>query len=127
MVVASTFNAEKHCRVLALMFALLGFLLVSLSLFFLVLITVAEAGTSAELESILNGILAICAVIWLLLAVLPLLGCWSVLKRRPWARIFSIVLSALYLPTFPLGTAVGIYGLWVLTKVETEQYLARAA
>ncbi len=127
MVFASTFNAEKHCSVLARMFALLGFLLVSLSLFFLVLITVAEAGTSAELESILNGILAICAVIWLLLAVLPLLGCWSVLKRRPWARIFSIVLSALYLPTFPLGTAVGIYGLWVLTKVETEQYLARAA
>jgi len=45
----------------------------------------------------------------------------GLLKLRPWARIFGIVISALDLTHIPFGTALGIYGLWVLFNRETER------
>jgi hypothetical protein len=40
----------------------------------------------------------------------------GILKRRPWARVFVLVLGCLYLPCVPFGTILGIYTIWVLTK-----------
>ena len=45
----------------------------------------------------------------------------GLLKRRPWARILTIVLSALNLIIIPFGTLLGIYGLWVLFSQETAR------
>ncbi|PYT24171.1 MAG: hypothetical protein DMG57_29615 [Acidobacteria bacterium] len=45
----------------------------------------------------------------------------GLLRFRPWARILGIVLSVLDLNDVPLGTAVGIYGFWVLLSPETER------
>ena len=45
----------------------------------------------------------------------------GLLKLRPWARILGIVISALDLTHIPFGTALGIYGLWVLFNRETER------
>ena len=45
---------------------------------------------------------------------------WGLLNDKPWARILTIVLSALSLLSVPIGTALGIYGLWVLTHPEVE-------
>jgi hypothetical protein len=47
----------------------------------------------------------------------------GLLQYRPWARMFGIVLSALHLLNVPLGTAVGVYGLWVLLQPQTEALL----
>jgi hypothetical protein len=47
----------------------------------------------------------------------------GLLHYKPWARIVGIVLSALHLPGIPFGTALGIYGLWVLLNRETEMLL----
>jgi hypothetical protein len=44
----------------------------------------------------------------------------GLLKFRPWARIVGIVLSILHLFYIPFGTALGVYGLWVLFNGETE-------
>jgi hypothetical protein len=46
----------------------------------------------------------------------------GLLQFKPWARIGGIILSALDLLSIPpFGTALGIYGLWVLLNRETEQ------
>jgi hypothetical protein len=58
------------------------------------------------------------------LAVLSLPGIVigiGLMRRRPWARIAGIVLSIVSLMIMPFGTAVGVYGLWVLFKGETER------
>ena len=39
---------------------------------------------------------------------------YGVYRLRPWARLAGIVLSILSLLVFPFGTALGVYGLWVL-------------
>jgi hypothetical protein len=39
---------------------------------------------------------------------------------KPWARILAIVVSILHLLNIPFGTALGIYGLWVLFSPRSE-------
>lgn len=38
----------------------------------------------------------------------------ALLREASWARIAGIVLSAIHLLSVPFGTALGVYGLWVL-------------
>ena len=45
---------------------------------------------------------------------------WGLIERRPWARMLAIVLGVLSLFDFPLGTALGIYTLWVLASSSSE-------
>jgi len=46
----------------------------------------------------------------------------GLLKRRPWSRILTLILGVLSLLEIPIGTAVGIYTLWVLLKPEAAQF-----
>jgi hypothetical protein len=46
--------------------------------------------------------------------LIHLLLAWSLFQREPWARILGLVIGFLALLRFPLGTALGIYTLWVL-------------
>ena len=45
----------------------------------------------------------------------------GLLQRRSWARVAGIVISLLNLFNFPLGTMLGVYGLWVLFAKDTER------
>ena len=54
-----------------------------------------------------------------------ILAGWGLLNFKPWARILAIVLSAIRLINIPIGTVLGIYGLWVLFSKETETLFAR--
>ena len=44
----------------------------------------------------------------------------GLLKMQPWGRIVAIIVGVLHILSFPLGTALGIYTLWVLLSAETE-------
>ena len=39
---------------------------------------------------------------------------YGLYQLRPWSRLAGIVLSIISLISFPFGTILGIYGLWVL-------------
>ena len=47
-------------------------------------------------------------------AAVALVAGYGLLNRRPWGRIVAIIAGILALIKFPLGTALGIYTLWVL-------------
>jgi len=76
--------------------------------------------------AVLGGIGLVVFIIILVLSIPSLVAGIGLLKYRPWARILTIVLSALDLVHVPLGTALGVYGLWVLLNQQTEA-LFRAA
>jgi hypothetical protein len=62
-------------------------------------------------------------------AIAGLIAGGGLMAHRPWARMLAIVLGCISLIHFPLGTALGIYTLWVLAPAgaDTEyQSLARA-
>ncbi len=45
----------------------------------------------------------------------------GLIRREPWARMLALVMSFLALLSVPFGTALGIYGLWVLLPAESER------
>ena len=55
------------------------------------------------------------------LSVPGIIAGYGLSKRRPWARIFTIVLSVINLINIPFGTLLGIYGLWVLLSRDTAR------
>jgi hypothetical protein len=59
-----------------------------------------------------------------LLEALKIVGGIALLRRQPWARILVLILSFLSLIMIPIGTAYGIYAIWVLMKDDTVRLLA---
>lgn len=54
-----------------------------------------------------------------LFGVLHLVLAYGLFEREPWARMLGLVIGFLALLRFPLGTALGIYTLWVLLPEES--------
>lgn len=65
--------------------------------------------------------------VFLALGVPSLMAGIGLLNHKSWARVLAIVLAIVALTSFPIGTAAGIYVLWVLTQKETEALLAAAS
>jgi hypothetical protein len=68
---------------------------------------------------ILGGIGALIFIFLMVISIPGIVTGVGLLKIRPWARTLGIVMSALNILNFPFGTAVGVYGLWVLLSNET--------
>jgi hypothetical protein len=69
---------------------------------------------------------------WLILAkaAVGLFAGWGLLQRQEWARTVALVVGFLALLNVPLGTALGIYTLWVLLPRQSDdeyKALAQAA
>ena len=124
---------ESHVRTLAILhiiFSALG--LVAALVIFLVFGgiagLVAGAGGADDARVAIPVLGAIGSFLFFLLLALSLPGLVAgigLLKFRPWARILTIVLSVFDLFHVPLGTALGVYGLWVLLSPETERLFRR--
>ena len=125
---------RDHVRILAylhIFFGALG-LLAALAVLFIFggLAGIVGAANPHDPEAwhvaipILGMIGTVVFVLVLLLSLPTVIAGAGLLKFRPWARILTIVLSALNLPMVPFGTALGIYGLWVLLQQETERMFA---
>jgi hypothetical protein len=118
-----------HIKILASLFLVFGIVgaLVALGLLLLfggiagVVGINAPASDAQVAVPILVGVGGLLFVLIALLSI-PDIVCGSgLLMFRPWARILGIVLSALSLLHVPLGTLLGIYGLWVLLSEESRR------
>jgi len=59
---------------------------------------------------------------WLFITSVPeIIGGFGLLKFKPWARILVIIIACIDLLHIPIGTAIGIYELWVLLQEKTTQ------
>jgi len=61
----------------------------------------------------------------LLLSVPSIVAGIALLNFKAWSRTLAIVVSALHLLSIPFGTALGIYGLWVLFSQESLRFFGR--
>lgn len=118
---------ESHVKVLGVLHIVSGIVGLLIALLMLILFgglatgiglsEGADAAAAVPILSLLGGGLAL--FITILSAPSILVG-WGLMRHRPWARILGLILSALELLNFPLGTALGIYGFWVLLNSEAE-------
>jgi hypothetical protein len=68
---------------------------------------------------ILAGLPGGIALFVALLGILDIAFGAALLKHRPWARVPAMVLAVFKLFSLPIGTAIGVYTLWVLTRYPT--------
>jgi hypothetical protein len=71
-------------------------------------------GRGWGLESLFWGGLYSVGILLGLFGVVHLVLAWGLFEREPWARMLGVIVGFLALVRFPLGTALGIYTLWVL-------------
>lgn len=82
---------------------------------------------SEEALVILTAIGLPIALFITVLSAIDLIGGIGVLKHRNWARYLIMIRSVLGLFNFPIGTALGIYCIWVLAHDETARLFTRSA
>ncbi len=76
---------------------------------------------------VFHSFLSFLGAMAILMALTGFLAGFGLLERRPWARGLAIVLGVIALLHPPLGTALGIYTLWVLLPNESEEEYRRTA
>jgi hypothetical protein len=88
-----------------------------------------ELGAPPEAPTgFLRPLLSVVAIFILAKAACGFIAGWGLLQREPWARVIALVLGFLSLFNIPFGTALGVYTLWVLLPVQSqEEYEALVA
>jgi len=122
-------NMAQHVRILGILHIIYGALGVFVGLLvFLIMGGIAgvvgvtdHSPDSALAIPILGGIGGLVFVILLCISLPGIIVGYGLLHFRPWSRLLALIMSALELFSVPFGTALGIYGFWVLLKPETEQ------
>jgi hypothetical protein len=70
----------------------------------------------------LTALFSTLGIIVLAKAVVGFFVGWGLLQRETWARTLALILGFISLFTnIPLGTAMGVYTMWVLLPVASEQ------
>ena len=121
-------DMRKHLMVLAALY--IGFSLVLAGIGLVVLIVLPTIGvfaTDPDALPILSTVGVALAAFFLVLAVPGIVGGVGLINRWPWARILVLILGAVHLLNVPIGTALGIYTIWVLVQDETELLFQRPA
>jgi hypothetical protein len=75
--------------------------------------------------STILGLTGAALLVFTIVTGIPCVICGiGLLKLKRWARILGIVLAALTLIHFPIGTAFGVYALYVFFQKDTEALLS---
>lgn len=124
-----TEEMRRHLNIVSYLFMIMSIVpAVTMFLFYLLIfggmtaLSVSNNDTAPLL--IISGGLGLILIIILAIATVPgFLAGYGLLKNKEWGRVLGIVMAVIYLLAFPLGTAFGIYALWVLLNEETEYNL----
>ena len=114
---------KRHIKIVAALYIALGGLgIVATLIAFGMLGGVPDLSTDrdnhqAALIVLLGGVVLLAVVTVSVPSIVAGIG---LLKFRSWARVLSIVLSVIHLFNVPFGTALGIYGLWVMLQRGTQ-------
>lgn len=115
---------ENHIRPLGIVFVVFGGLGVIAAVFLLLLFLAggtALAGEDLEAARVVTIIGLTVAVFATIISLPNIIAGYGLIKERPWGRILALVLSFLNLPGFPVGTALGVYGIVVLFDERVKQ------
>ncbi len=120
---------QSHIKLLAILHIVFSCLaiLVGIGLFVLfgglaALVAANERGSDAFAGIVaLGGIGTFLLALLLILSLPGLIAGIGLLNMKPWAKVLGLIVSALDLLSFPFGTALGVYGLWVLVNPETDR------
>ena len=116
---------QQHVKAVAILSIFFGALWIFAGLIVFAVITGVAGSITAhagEMEAAwITGIVGtILGSICVIIGLPSLIGGIGLLKFRWWARILILIVAALSLPAFPVGTAYGIYAFWALLHNDTK-------
>jgi hypothetical protein len=127
-------RVQAHLHLLAIFwFAISAFNAIIGVVLYILANTLLAPGGPAGAPDFLRPLLSVVAIIILGGSALGFSAGWGLMHREPWARVLTLVLAFLVLfINIPVGTAVGVYTMWVLMPSESEHeygalVVARAA
>lgn len=115
---------EQHLKLLGILFIVSGVFSILIGFLSLALLSAVGILTGQpQAVAILTIVGTVAAAFCFVTGVPEIIGGWGLLKKRSWSRILVIIMAIINIFSFPLGTALGVYALWVLFKPEAEQML----
>ncbi|HKN33768.1 MAG TPA: zinc ribbon domain-containing protein [Terriglobales bacterium] len=81
----------------------------------------SHAGPPPEVTMWLRPFLTVIGCLILAKAAAGLIAGWGLLQREPWGRILTLVVGFISLFNIPIGTALGVYTLWVLLPARSDE------
>lgn len=123
MMMHSRRRVQDHLNLLAIFwFAISAFNAIGGVVLYIVANTILAPGGSAGAPIFLRPLLSVVAIMVLGGAALGFFAGWGLMHKEPWARTLTVVLAFFVLfINIPVGTAVGVYSLWVLLPAESEK------
>lgn len=119
---------EKHVTLVAVLNIGFGFLGIFIAIFlFVAVVGAGVISGSPEAMTVTSIVGSALAFFFLLTSVPEIIGGFGLLKRKPWARILILIIACLDLLQIPIGTAIGIYELWVLLQDETVKLFEKGS
>ena len=87
---------------------------------------ISESGKDLDIRvlPVIAAVVFAIAVFFFVLSLPSIIGGWGLIKFKPWSRVLMIIVSIFNLFHVPLGTALGVYGIWVLSSDEGRRLLA---
>lgn len=116
---------EKHLTAVAALH--IGWSILGLMLVALMAILLAGLGMvvyDPQAMFIIWTILPAMGIIIGIFSLLGIIGGIGIFARKGWARILVLIISAINIVNFPLGTALGVYSIWVLVQPDINQLFA---
>jgi hypothetical protein len=118
---------QQHITILGWLYIIFGALGLMFGVVILLGAGIAGAAAGADGEAgaglLAGGIGFAIAAVVALFSVPNILAGWGLLKGKSWSRMLAIVLGAISLLSIPVGTILGIYTIWALTKPESQALL----
>jgi hypothetical protein len=75
------------------------------------------SGEEERVMEFVSSITTIIGALLLIFAVIPeLIAGIGLVTRQSWAMIFGLIVGGLNLFFFPIGTAIGVYAIWVYSE-----------
>ncbi|MBL8696810.1 MAG: hypothetical protein JNK67_00470 [Alphaproteobacteria bacterium] len=115
-------SGATKVRLLAWLHLLLGGAGLGFGIILLFAVATSTDKGSRAGETVVPIVLMLSATLFLPAVV----GGWGLLRRRPWARPAMIVFSLLEMLAIPVGTVIGLLGLWILLGRDAAAAFAAA-
>ena len=119
---------EQHVNVVGWLMIILHSIFLAIGAFAVsILFGIGAVSGDGEAMTVLTLVALGVGALMGLLALPGIAAGYGLLKRRPWGRVLAIVIAALNLFNFPVGTILGLYVMWVLFQNSAADYFTESS
>ena len=109
---------QDHITILGILHIAWSLLLLAGVAVLAVLLLAGVLSGDEKAAAVLTVVAVVASTLLISLSALGIAGAWGLLKRRGWSRYMLLILGAIWSIKVPVGTALGVYTFYVLTREE---------